>query len=134
MTTENNIVPQILDVLKLLFPRTKPVKVIEKLEKAMEKELIETIFPQFSIHASKKSDRKSLPYQHEITVSLVRESYLNGMLEYHRCFRQIMKELLSKDVYKIRFYVHVTTDMTKAGPFNLGRINYHFRYYIHEIK
>lgn len=128
----NNIEPRIAEVLKLIFPRKKPEKVLEKLEKAMEKDLAVNIFPLLDIRATTKSDRKSLPYQHEILVSLVRSSYLNSMLEFHHCYRTILKELLNKNVRKIRFYVQVDTSCSENGPFILGQIDYKFRYYIHE--
>ena len=52
-----------------------------------------------------------------------------------RTYRDIVKELLNKDVYKIRYYIHIETygDESSKIPviFNRGGIRYNFRYYIH---
>lgn len=104
---------------------------LDNLENNMEEDLME-LFPKFQIIASKKTDKKSLPYQYEIVCKLNSESYVNGMLEFHRTYRKIFKALLDGDVSKIRFYVHVEPYGDANKLFNNG-IKYCFRYYEHKL-
>lgn len=105
------------------------IKQIEKFERNCEKSLIETL-SRLSIDARVKSDPYSLPHTNEFVVKLNGESYLNGPYEFHRVARKFVKELLDKNVYKIRFYIWVDVD-SEAGPFKLGNVTYRLRYYIH---
>jgi hypothetical protein len=100
---------------------------IEKFEKDCEKSLIDTL-GRLDIHATTKTDRYSLPYQKEITMELMGESYMNGPYEFYRIVRRIVKELLNENVYKIRFYILIDVD-TDYGF--MGKIIYKFRYYVH---
>lgn len=141
---ENNLgrkIPENLDkgiLFPLLGPDKKnytPQEYISKLikfEEKCEKSLIETL-SRLSIHAMVKTERYSLPYQHEVSHSLFGESYLNGPYEFHRVARVFAKELLNSDVYKIRFYIKI--DVITEGSFQeiglMGKIQYNLRYYIH---
>jgi hypothetical protein len=121
----------------ILFPLMGPdsekqtqqnyTKKIEKFEKECEKSFIKTL-SRLSIDATVKTDRYSLPYKEECVVTLNGESYMNGPYEFHRVARRFVKELLDKNVYKIRFYIWVDVD-TKAGF--MGNVTYRLRYYIH---
>lgn len=99
---------------------------IEEFERKCEDSLINTL-SRLNIHASVKTDRYSLPYQFEVEKTLYGESYLNGPYEFYRVAREFVKELLVKDVYKIRFYLLIDVDTEKM----LGKVTYKFRYYIH---
>ena len=98
---------------------------IQKFEIECEKEAID-VFKRLSIHAIVKTDRYSLPWNEEITVQLPSESWLNGAYEFHRILREIVKELLNKDILKIRFYMYIEV----FGSGGLGRgVQYKFRYH-----
>ena len=114
----------------------KYIKEIEKFERGCEKSLIET-FGRLSIVSTVKTDPYSLPYTHEVIVKLNGESYLNGPYEFHRVVRKIVKEVLDKNLWKIRFYmfVNVLTDQPDQHPLikSLGQVEYRFRYYLKEV-
>lgn len=106
---------------------------LPKLEVELEEKIIEFI-SQVGIQSSVKTDRYSLPYTNEIVFDLGYESYINGMYELERILRPITKELLEKDVHKIRFYVFIETyDKNYRGLLGLPGcgFKYHFRYYVH---
>ena len=121
--------------LSILFPllvhrKTKTqeryIKKIEDFERKCEKSLMETL-SKLGIDGTVKTDPYSLPHTDEVVVTLKGESYLNGPYEFHRVARQIVKELLEKNVYKIRFYMFIN-----VLPMGLmGKVEYRFRYYIH---
>ncbi len=107
------------------------------LESKWEAELIE-LFSKLNITASVKTDKYSLPHQGEVIVTLMKESYINGMFERHRIFRPIIQEMLNKDAFKIRFYFHIETYSSPTKPRTMfealswgGGIKYSFRYFIH---
>ena len=100
---------------------------VEKFERGVEKSLIET-FGKLSITSSVKTNPYSLPFNKEIKITLLGESYLNGPYEVHRVVRKIVKELLDENLYKIRFYVYVDV-ITDFGI--SGKVDYYFRYYSH---
>ena len=93
-------------------------------EKSIEKSLID-LFRQLGINASVKSDRYSLPFNHQIKYTGYGESYLNGAYETEYFFRKILMELLNKDLHKVRFYVLAEVE----DSFPMGKVNYYFNYY-----
>lgn len=123
----------------ILFPllghedknRTKEnyIEKVEKFERGCEKSFIKTL-SRLSIHAMVKTDPYSLPYTDECVVTLNGESYMNGPYEFYRVARKFTKELLNKDVYKMRFYILVDVN-TDAGFMKMGTVTYRLRYYIH---
>lgn len=102
----------------------------DKQEENMENNLIE-LLKNFQISAMLKTDKRSLPYTNQIIVKLPVESDMNAMWNYSYANRQIIKELLEKNVYKIRFYVHIETYEDVRNIFLNCGIKYSFRYYIH---
>lgn len=96
-------------------------------EKKCEQSLIETL-SRVNINASVKTDRYSLPYQKEVSVTLNGESYMNGPYEFFKVARNIVKVLLNEDPYKIRFYLFINLE---EGHFGFGKVIYKFRYYVH---
>ena len=107
------------------------VERIEEFEIKAEKSLIKTL-AAVGIGAMVKTDRYSLPYTKEIKVTLNGESYLNGPYELIMVTRKVVKQLLEENQYKIRFYLYVEVDSEGGrGPFKMGCVNYHFRYYTH---
>ena len=133
---ERNI-PQVFDK-SILFPllghkkddRTAEnfLDKIYKHERKVEESLIDT-FSRVNIHGTVKTDPFSLPYQKEIKVTLMGESYMNGPYEVFRLARKVLKQLLADEVYKIRFYVYMDIDVNARL---LGKIDYYFRYYEHD--
>ena len=96
------------------------------LEKKIEKDMIEVLF-KMGIHATVKTDRYSLPYQFQVKTTQNGESYLNGAFESVKLYREVLRNLLEMDVYKIRFYIFAEVE----DSFPMGRVNYYFNYYIH---
>lgn len=107
------------------FSVERYLKSIEEFERKSEKKLIE-IFSHVDISASVKTDPYSLPYKEEIVMTLNGESYMNGPFEVKRVARKILKELLDKNVYALRFYLLVNC---QEGNFGFGKVEYRFRYY-----
>jgi len=104
------------------------IKIFE-FERKCEKSIIET-FAALNINGIVKSEPYSLPYTDEIVTMLRGESYMNGPYEFFRVARPVIKELLAKNEYKIRFYFYIEVE-TESGLFKHGSIKYHFRYYSH---
>ncbi len=96
------------------------------LEKKIEKDMIEVLF-KMGVHATVKTDRYSLPYQFQVKTTQNGESYLNGAFESVKLYREVLRNLLEMDVYKIRFYIFAEVE----DSFPMGRVNYYFNYYIH---
>jgi hypothetical protein len=96
-----------------------------KREEGIEKWLKDT-FSHLGINATVKSDRYSLPIQNQIKVTQYGESYLNGAFETFELCRKVIKEILEKNCYKVRFYVFAEVE----DSFPMGKVNYYFNYYI----
>ena len=96
------------------------------LEKKIETDMIE-VFKKMGIHATVKTDRYSLPYQIQIKTTQNGESYLNGAFESVKLYRAVLKEMITLNLYKIRFYILAEVE---DGPY-MGKVNYYFNYYIH---
>jgi len=106
--------------------------VLDEIESIMENDFI-YIFKQLQINAVVKTDKRTLPYNHEIVVKLPAESYVQGMLEYKRTYRKIVGRILKDNaIQKIRFYVHTEIYAGSDKYFTFGRsgIKYCFRYYL----
>jgi hypothetical protein len=104
--------------------------IFDKQETEMECVLIK-LLKNFRIYATLKSNKRSLPYTNEIIVELPVESDMNAMWDYKTTFRKIVKELLDKNVFKIRFYVHVENYENPKNIFLNCGIRYRFRYFVH---
>ena len=108
------------------------MKFITEFEIKCENSLID-LFNSLNIQSSVKSDRYSLPYKEEIICIVEGASYLNHAFTLNNITRDIVKELLDKEVYKLRFYLTVDAiienDTTDRHFF--GRVVYKFRYTKH---
>lgn len=117
---------------KLFYPNMHST--FDNLETRIEYDLIE-LLAKFQISATIKTDKRSLPYTNVIISKLILESDVNYMFNFERTYRKILSELLAKDVYKIRFYVHIETfegDSTVMSRIlQCSGVKYCFRYYIH---
>lgn len=108
------------------------IKAVEKFEEECEQKLI-NLFRQIGIASSVKSDRFSLPYTHEIIAEVEGASYINYAYTLDNINRAFVKELLYKNIFKIRFYLFVdviTEDETMSKTYH-GKVVYKFRYMVH---
>lgn len=105
---------------------------IDKFELYCEKSLLE-IFQKLGIKSIVKSARKSLPYNNELTVVLEGETDMNAPYEFFRVANKILKEILVKDIKKLRFYIQIDVyTRNKNYVADWGKIEYRFRYYYSE--
>jgi hypothetical protein len=95
--------------------------------------LLITLFDSLNIQSSVKTDRYSLPYKEEIICTIDGASNLDYAFTLSNITREIVKELLDKNVYKLRFYLTVDAIIendTEERHF-FGRVVYKFRYIKH---
>jgi predicted glycosyltransferase len=108
------------------------MKFIVEFEIQCEHSLID-LFKKLNIKSSVKNDRYSLPFKEEIICIIEGASYLNHAFTISNITRDIVKELLHKDIYKLRFYLTVDAIIendTEESHF-FGRVVYKFRYVKH---
>jgi hypothetical protein len=108
------------------------MKFITEFEIKCENILI-TLFDSLNIQSSVKTDRYSLPYKEEIICTIDGASNLDYAFTLSNITREIVKELLDKNVYKLRFYLTVDAIIendTEERHF-FGRVVYKFRYVKH---
>jgi hypothetical protein len=125
----DRIIPSMENRLLFFLNEPTPEQYIESmidLEKKIEKDMID-VFNKIGVHAIVKTDRYSLPYQHEIKTTQMGESYLNGAFESIKLYREVLNEMIENDVRKIRFYILAEV----ADTVSMGKVNYYFRYYEH---
>ena len=92
-----------------------------------------TLFDSMNIQSSVKTDRYSLPYKEEIISTIEGASNLDYAFTLSNITRDIVKELLYKNIYKLRFYLTVDAMIendTEDRHF-FGRVVYKFRYVKH---
>jgi hypothetical protein len=108
------------------------MKFITEFEIQCENSLIE-LFNKLNIQSSVKTDRYSLPYREEIISIIDGASYLNHAFTLSNITREIVKELLDKNVYKLRFYLTVDAiiENDTVDRHFFGRVVYKFRYVKH---
>lgn len=99
-----------------------------KHETHVENKIIE-VLKKIGIHSIVKTDKYSLPVQYEIIKKNRGGSYLNDAFDTTEFTRKIVKQLLSDDIRKVRFYVD--TDIV-GGNFGFGSLIYKFKYYAHK--
>ena len=108
------------------------MKFITEFEIKCEHSLI-TVFDSMNIQSSVKTDRYSLPYKEEIISTIEGASNLDYAFTLSNITRDIVKELLDKNIYKLRFYLTVDAMIendTEDRHF-FGRVVYKFRYMAH---
>lgn len=137
MTVERKIPNKLSSMILLpLFGRGRKtpetyVQKLEKFERDCEKSLIQTLSKVGTL-AMVKTDPYSLPYTDEVCSTLYGESYLNGPYEFYRPARAFMREVIDKNLWKVRFYIKIDILTEKEeGEFSMfmGKIIYKFRYY-----
>ena len=108
------------------------MKFITEFEIKCEHSLI-TLFDSLNIQSSVKTDRYSLPYKQEIISTIEGASNLDYAFKLSNITKDIVKELLDKNIYKLRFYLTVDAIIendTEDRHF-FGRVIYKFRYVKH---
>ena len=114
---------------------------LDRLEEEMEVDLI-NFLDKMQISATKKTEKRSLPYTNVITFDSMLASDIGGLASdiggvfmYKNSYRKILLDLLLNDVWKIRFYVHIEsyddTSNVTSRMFGVCGLRYCFRYYIH---
>ena len=108
------------------------INAITKFEIECEGKLMD-LFKRIGIQSLVKRDRFSLPYTHEVTGEIEGASYINYAFNINNIARVFVKDLLDKNIHKIRFYLFVdviTEDDTMSKRYN-GKVVYKFRYMVH---
>ena len=103
------------------------MKFITEFEIKCEHSLI-TLFDSLNIQSSVKTDRYSLPYEEEIISAIEGASNLDYAFTLNNITRDVVKELLDKNIYKLRFYLTVDAIIendTEDRHF-FGRVVYKF--------
>jgi hypothetical protein len=91
------------------------------------------LFRMLSIQSSFKQDRYSLPFTHEVVGEIAVTSYVNYAYNIDNIARVFVKDLLDKNVTKIRFYLFVeeVIEDETISKRQFGKVFYKFRYMIH---
>ena len=105
------------------------ISAITKFEIECEGKL-KDLFKRVGIQSSIKRDRFSLPFTHEVIGEIEGQSYINYAFNLDNIARVFVKDLLDKNIHKIRFYLFVdviTEDESMSKRYN-GKVVYKFRY------
>lgn len=124
------LLPEVIRTSK--YDTVTYVAAVTKFEIECERKL-KDLFKKIGIQSSIKSDRFSLPYTHEVTGEIEGQSYINYAFNLDNIARVFVKDLLDKNIHKIRFYLFVdviTEDETMNKRYN-GKVVYKFRYTEH---
>jgi hypothetical protein len=124
------LIPEVIRTNK--YDTETYVSAISKFEIECERKL-KDLFKMISIQSSVKRDRFSLPFTHEVIGEIEGQSYINYTFNLDNIARLFVKDLLDKNVHKIRFYLFVdviTEDETMSKRYN-GKVVYKFRYTVH---
>lgn len=124
------LIPEIIRSNK--YDKDSYIKAITKFEVDCEKKL-KALFKQIDIQTSVKRDRFSLPFTHEVVGEIEGTSFINYAFNLDNIARVFVKDLLDKNIYKIRFYltVDVITEDENMSKRYLGKVVYKFRYMVH---
>ena len=135
MQTIKRIIPDLnnLQLINVLLDNKKDVvgpeklkeiylEKIENFEEECEDKLIK-VLAELDISSMVKPDRYSLIYNMEYVTVVSAYHYTPN--DFGKIMREIVKEVLNKNLYKIRFYMFINILEGRM----LGRIEYRFRYY-----
>ncbi len=124
------LIPEVIRTNK--YDAETYVAAVTKFEIECEGKL-KDLFKKVGIQASIKRDRFSLPYTHEVIGEAEGTSFINYAFNLDNIARVFVKDLLDKNIYKIRFYLFVdvvTEDETMSKRYN-GKVVYKLRYTVH---
>lgn len=114
------------------YDNSSYINAVKKFEMESESKL-KDLFRMIGIQSSVKRDRYSLPYTYEVVGEIEGASFINYAFNINNIAREFLKDLLDKNIYKIRFYLFVdviTEDETMSKRYN-GKVVYKFRYTVH---
>ena len=108
------------------------IMAITKFEIECERKL-KDLFKKIGIQSSVKRDRYSLPYKYEVIGEIEGASFINYAFTLDNIARVFVKDLLDRNVTKIRFYltVDVITEDESMSKRYMGKVVYKFRYMVH---
>ena len=94
---------------------------------------LKDLFKRIGIQSSVKRDRYSLPYKYEVIGEIEGASFINYAFTLDNIARVFVKDLLDRNVTKIRFYltVDVITEDESMSKRYMGKVVYKFRYMVH---
>ena len=94
---------------------------------------LKDLFKRIGIQSSVKKDRYSLPYKYEVIGEIEGASFINYAFTLDNIARVFVKDLLDRNVTKIRFYltVDVITEDESMSKSYMGKVVYKFRYMFH---
>jgi hypothetical protein len=94
---------------------------------------LKDLFKRIGIQSSIKRDRYSLPYKYEVIGEIEGASFINYAFTLDNISRVFVKDLLDRNVTKIRFYltVDVITEDESMSKRYMGKVVYKFRYMVH---
>ena len=124
------LIPEVIRSGK--YDKETYIEAITKFEIQCESKL-KDLFKKVGIQSSGKRDRFSLPYTHEVIGEIEGTSFINYAFNIDNIARVFVKNLLDKDIRKIRFYLFVdviTEDELMSKRYN-GKVIYKFRYMVH---
>ena len=124
------LIPEVIRTNK--YDTETYVAAVTKFEIECERKL-KDLFKKIGIQASIKRDKFSLPYTHEVIGEIEGTSFINYAFNLDNIARVFVKDLLDKNIHKIRFYLFVdviTEDETMSKRYN-GKVVYKLRYTVH---
>ena len=124
------LIPEVIRTNK--YDAETYVAAVTKFEIECERKL-KDLFKKVGIQASIKRDRFSLLYTHEVIGEIEGQSFINYAFNLDNIARVFVKDLLNKNIHKIRFYLFVdviTEDDTMCKRYN-GKVVYKLRYTVH---
>lgn len=107
----------------------KPDEALDKFEEHVQAQTIVTL-RNIGIRSTVKRDKFSLPWTHEVVTDLQMDSCTNVVYQYQWPLRAFLKELLTQNEDRIRFYLWVDYYEIPDSMFR-GGLRYHFRYSVH---
>jgi hypothetical protein len=106
---------------------------VQKYELELESYLID-VLRKLAISASVKTNRYSLPHDYEIAHTQKRSGLNFNSFDLHQFVRQVLTELLTSKVKKLRFYTigDLILENRRLEYKSFNSVNIKFRYTIHE--
>lgn len=86
----------------------------------------------FNINASVKTNPKSLPYTHKISIVQKFNSYVNSVFFIEPLYRKILPQLIEDNLFKIRFFIDYQPHYNKEKPELIDGLEISFCYYKHK--
>jgi hypothetical protein len=119
--------------IDVIFDSNTYLLTVQKYEMEIEAHLID-VLRNLAISASVKTNRYSLPYDYEISHTQKRSGLNFNSFDLHQFVRQVLTELLTSKVKKLRFYTigDLILENRRLEYKSFNSVNIKFRYTIHE--